>query len=106
MESIARARRWGPAAALLALGLAALAVGYGPTLRSFYVVWRQSDTYTHCFFVLPIVAVLVWRRRHDLRRTSPEPFWPGLVLIAGAGAPLSQTASPLWYFSSQSMRPM
>ena len=35
--------------------------------------------------MLPIVAWLVWRRRRDLARLAPEPFWPGLLLIAGIG---------------------
>ncbi|HYJ32482.1 MAG TPA: exosortase A [Candidatus Binatia bacterium] len=81
-----RPRRWPLAAALFALGLAAMAAAYPATLGSFYEVWRGSDTFTHCFFVIPITAWLVWRRRADLRALAPEPFWPGLLLIAGAGA--------------------
>lgn len=81
-----RPRGWGLATLLFALGLAAMAAAYPATLSSFYEVWRGSDTYTHCFFVIPIVAYLAWRRRADLRQLSPEPFWPGLLLILGAGA--------------------
>lgn len=81
-----RPRHWGTAVALFALGLAAMAAAYPATLRSFYDVWRGSDTYTHCFFVIPIAVWLAWRRRADVRRLSPEPFWPGLLLIGGAGA--------------------
>jgi len=62
-------------------------------------VWRGSDTYTHCFFVIPIAAYLAWRRRDDLRLLTPEPFWPGLLLIAGAGAVwlVSHVAGVLFY---------
>jgi len=83
---LSRPRRWGLATALLVLGLAAMAVAYPATLGSFYDVWRGSDTYTHCFFVIPITAWLVWRRRRDVARLAPTPFLPGLLGIAGAGA--------------------
>src|SRR5688572_8963191 len=59
---------------------------YQGTAASFYEVWRGSDTYTHCFFVIPIAAWLAWRRRGELARMEPEPFLPGLLLIAAAGA--------------------
>lgn len=81
-----RPRRWGLAATVFALALAAMAAAYHATAGSFYEVWRGSDTYTHCFFVVPIVAWLVWRRREDLAQLTPEPFWPGLLAIAGVGA--------------------
>ncbi|MGE5178139.1 MAG: exosortase A [Bacteroidota bacterium] len=99
MEIALPSRRWGSAAALFALGLAAMAAGYRSTLQSFVTVWRGSDTYTHCFFVIPIVAYLVWRRRHDLARVTPEPFWPGLFLTAGSGAVwlVAQAAGVLFY---------
>lgn len=82
---LSRPRRWGRATALLVLALAALAVAYPATLASFYDVWRGSDTYTHCFFVIPITAWLVWRRRHDVARLTPTPFLPGLLGMAAAG---------------------
>jgi exosortase A len=90
---------WGLAAALFGLGLAAMGAAYHATAASFYDVWRGSETYTHCFFVLPIAAFLAWRRRDELRRMAPEPFLPGLLLIAGIGAlwAVSHSAGVLFY---------
>jgi exosortase A len=79
-------RRWALTAALFTFALVVMAAVYWLTVASFYSVWRGSETYTHCFFVIPIVAFLVWRRRDTLRRMTPEPFLPGLLGIAGAGA--------------------
>jgi len=74
------------AAVFFGLGIAAMAAAYHSTARSFYDVWRGSDTYAHCFFVLPVAAFLAWRRRDEVRRLAPEPFLPGLLAIAGIGA--------------------
>ena len=99
MTPPALSRRWALTAALFALTLAAMAAAYRPTVDSFYSVWRGSETYTHCFFVIPIAAFLAWRRREVLRRMAPEPFLPGLIGIAGAGALwlVAHTAGVLFY---------
>lgn len=94
-----RPRGWGLAAAFFGFGLLAMVAAYHATAASFYNVWRGSETYTHCFFVLPIAAFLSWRRRDDLRRLTPEPFLPGLLLIAASGAlwVVAHSAGVLFY---------
>jgi exosortase A len=72
-------------AILFALGLLLVLAAYHETARSFAEVWRGSDTYAHCFFVVPIAAWLVWRRREALRRLAPRPFLPGLIAIGAVG---------------------
>jgi exosortase A len=46
--------------------------------------WSVSTTYTHCFFIYPIVAWLIFERRKHLFIIPVTPWWPGLVLVAGA----------------------
>ena len=35
-------------------------------------VWSHSNTYTHCFFILPAVAYFIWRSRSIIRITEPQ----------------------------------
>lgn len=86
-------------ASLFALGLLLVLAAYHETARSFVQVWRGSDTYAHCFLVVPIAAWLVWRRRKTIRGLTPRPFLPGLIAIGGAGAIwlLADAAGVLFY---------
>lgn len=70
---------------LLAAGIALLLLAYGETAASFPRVWSHSDTFTHCYFVIPVCAWLVWRKREALRALTPSPEPWGLLLVAGAG---------------------
>jgi exosortase A len=46
--------------------------------------WVGSPTYSYGMLVPPLVAVLLWQRRHALRQIAPQP-WPfGLVLLGTA----------------------
>jgi exosortase A len=44
-------------------------------------VWWVSPTFSHCFFVIPVSAYLVWGRRHALARLTPVAYPPALVLF-------------------------
>jgi exosortase A len=46
--------------------------------------WFGISTYNHIVFVPPIAAWLVWLRRRELAKLTPEAWWPGLALLAGA----------------------
>ncbi len=48
-------------------------------------IWSTSPTFNHGFLILPIVGYLAWRRRVDLLAHPPEPWLPGLALVALAG---------------------
>jgi exosortase A len=65
--------------------LAVLAL-FWPTTLSMVEIWRHADTFQHCFLVVPIALWLVWNERVRLTGTAVRPFWPGLLLIAAAGA--------------------
>ncbi|ARU56166.1 exosortase [Oleiphilus messinensis] len=77
---------------LICLGVSIVAVSavYFPTAVSLVEIWGRSDTFAHCYFVLPAVAYLVWSHRNRL--TAPfasSPLWAlwlfpisGLWLVA------------------------
>lgn len=61
---------------------AAAAVLLWPTLQQMESVWRHSETYMHCYFILPIAAYMVWERRAALRGMKPTPaLLPVLLLL-------------------------
>jgi exosortase len=43
--------------------------------------WIRDSNYSHGFFVLPVVAFLVWRRRAELAATERRPSLIGLPII-------------------------
>ena len=51
---------------------------FWPTTASMIEIWRHSDTFQHCFLVIPIVLWLVWNERQRLAATRAQPLWPGL----------------------------
>lgn len=71
---------------LAALAMSALLLGF-VALREWREMahqWWNIDTFSHILLVPPIICWLVWLRARDLRRLSPEPWLPGLALVAAA----------------------
>jgi exosortase len=58
---------------------------YAPLLAGLARQWSTDPDMSHGFFVLPVVAYLVWRQRAKLRALTPVPNWWGFA-IAGFGA--------------------
>lgn len=77
-----------PAASVIALALALLApfLLYWSTAASMVAIWNSSETFAHGYVILPISLGLIWRQRAWFARLPARPWWPGLVLLAGAGA--------------------
>jgi exosortase A len=48
--------------------------------------WWDASTYNHILLVPPILFWLVTQRWRELAKLSPKPWWPGLALLAAAGA--------------------
>jgi exosortase A len=71
---------------LVVLALLAPFALYLPTARSIVDTWNSSDTFAHGYVILPISLWLIWRRRENFTTFPPTPFWPALLLLAGAGA--------------------
>jgi exosortase len=62
-------------------GLLLIAV-YAPLLAGLARQWSTDPDMSHGFFVLPVVAVVVWRRRAELAAFKAKPNWWGLVIAA------------------------
>jgi exosortase A len=54
-------------------------------------VWWVSPTYSYCFFIIPVSAYFVWRRRHLLATLTPVAYpsalwlFPPLIVFSLAG---------------------
>jgi exosortase A len=72
-----------PALPALAAGLLALALLFRVEILAAIGVWYSSTAYSHCFFVLPIVAWLAWDRRDRVfaLRARPAPWAAVLALF-------------------------
>jgi exosortase A len=75
-------RRTLPALGLLILAIVGL---YYDSFRAMVVIWDRSETFAHCFLVLPISVWLIWRRRADLAQQTPRPC-PWLLVAMGLAA--------------------
>lgn len=83
---------WRRQGALLALFLMLLSVFYYPTFATMVDVWMVSDTYAHCFIILPICVWLIWRIRHQIAATKPQVNYLGIPLLMGLGV--------IWLFAN------
>jgi exosortase len=83
MRSTATLRR--PAFPLLYVSLL-LVAAYWFVLAPLVAQWADDPNYAHGFFVIPMAAVLAWRRREAWRMAPSRPDGRGLLLIAIAGA--------------------
>jgi exosortase len=72
---------------MTALLTAVLLIGcYAPLLASLAQQWATDPDMSHGFFVLPVVAFVVWQRRHELAAIQPEPNWWGLAIAVWGAA--------------------
>ena len=63
--------------------LAAWFVLYFSTLVSMVEVWGSSETYKHCFFIVPVVLYLFYERKDEFLHTQLQPnYWVLLALFA------------------------
>jgi len=66
---------------MLWAGLLLIAV-YAPLLAGLARQWSTDPDMSHGFFVLPVVAFIVWRRRAELAAIEAKPNWWGLAIAA------------------------
>jgi exosortase A len=73
-------------AALIRLGVAAVLMLalFAHDWAAMFDQWWNTATYNHILLVPAILAWMVWQRRFELAKLEPSPWWPGLVLFAGA----------------------
>ena len=88
---------WAVTGAILGAGILGLLAIFAETVRSMVYTWSYSDTFGHCFLILPIVGYLVWLRRHDLGRHGPRPcYWAfALLPVLGFGWLLGEVSDSL-----------
>src|SRR5215472_5397034 len=77
---------WPTALAALALIGAVLLLLHVPEATGAVRVWYESTAYNHGFLIIPIVAYLIWERRHLLAEAAPRPFLWVAPLIPVVGA--------------------
>lgn len=72
-----------------------IVIWYWQTAAAMVSIWARSDTFTHCFVVVPIVAWLIWRQRDRLLALEPRPNARilGLIALVGFGWLLGELAS-------------
>ena len=70
----------GSLAALLIAELVTLFL-FRQTVVSMVTIWAVSRTYSYGFIIVPICAVLVWRRKEDLKYLQPSASIAGLLLF-------------------------
>ncbi len=68
---------------LLLAGSAVLTGLAWQSVTNMVTIWLNVSAYNHGLFILPIAAFMAWERRHRLAGLTLEPFWPGLILVAG-----------------------
>jgi len=90
------------AVVLVAATLLAVFAIFATTVADMVAIWIRSETYNHCFLVLPAALWMIWQSRERLSPTTAQVFWPGAVLIAAAGGlwllgALSSAAAPMHF---------
>ena len=69
-----------PIFALAAIG-GALAFTYASLGIHLIQQWRDDDTYSHGFIVVPIALYFAWQRRNAVQDASPRPTAWGLAVL-------------------------
>ena len=76
---------WQWALAVLTVCMLALFALFWEPARHTVHIWSTSPTFNHGFLIVPIAGYLAWRRRTALLAYPPQPYLPGLALVALAG---------------------
>ena len=76
------AQAWRAAVWTLGLGIAILLGIFWQTGWSAVSTWYNSDTFGHCFLILPAAGYLAWRRQALLLEAPPQATLWGLALLA------------------------
>lgn len=59
---------------------------FWPTLLQMEAIWRHSETYMHCYFILPMSLYMVWQQKERLKqlpiRPTLLPLWFMIPVLA------------------------
>lgn len=67
----------------LILLLAGWALVFVSSIDNMISVWSSSETYKHCFLILPVVIYLLWERKNELTEVPLKPNWLALIPLIG-----------------------
>jgi exosortase A len=81
--ALTTAREWCIATGAALACLAVLCAVFSQEVVGAVRVWIDSETYNHCFLVIPIALYLIWQRREILATLVPRPDYRALPLILG-----------------------
>jgi exosortase A len=81
-EANSRRQTWRDPLVTLGVTLTVLLLLFAHDARAMASQWWDSSTYQHCLFILPIVAWLIWQRRHEVAGITPGAWLPGLIPLA------------------------
>lgn len=72
---------------LIALGatMAVILLMFRHDVAALATLYWTNTTFGHCLFIAPVVGWLVWIRRAELARLTPQAWAPGLLLVAAGG---------------------
>lgn len=56
-------------------------IAFWPTLVQMEEVWRHSETYMHCYFIVPMSLYMMWQQKHMLTTMQFQPTRLPLLLL-------------------------
>src|SRR5215831_6066715 len=65
--------------------IVAIIAAYRETIVGMISIWWRSETFNHCFLIVPLAAYVAYTRRALLRSVETKPYPPGLALLAFTG---------------------
>jgi len=54
---------------------------FWPTLIEMEAIWRSTDTYMHCYFIVPMALYMMWKQKEQWAGLTPEPALLPLLLM-------------------------
>lgn len=73
------------AALLTLVTILAILIGYFQTIWSMVLIWQRSETFAHCFLIVPISAWMIWEKRKELIQVDHKPNPLALIVLGGLG---------------------
>ncbi len=84
-EEIASRGSWQRSASITSLLILLILAFYYETLSSMVSVWWRSETFAHGFFIFPISLYLIWEKRKEITKISPELDYKPVFLLPIVG---------------------
>lgn len=76
---------WRRAGLVMLLASAAVLLLFHDLVTHAVDVWWRSETFNHCFLIVPLAGYMAWQRRHDALAFRPTPELRALLLLPVIG---------------------